>query len=105
MTVKRKRWRSDAYLAFVRARDCMHCFLPGPSEAHHYHPTNKGTGLKPSDCHVAPLCRTCHQHWHDRGTLPGLTPEVSRQDFIREQWRLMAEWIEREPDEQAEDPF
>lgn len=91
---KRVPWRSKEYLEYVRSLPCMHCGAPPPSEAHHWHPTDKGKGLKCPDWATTPLCGPCHRGgWHQKGSLPGLTPELSKQDFIREQWRLMGDWI------------
>lgn len=107
--VKRRTWRSKRYLRFVRRWPCMHCGKEStedePSAAHHWHEAMGGTALKCPDWATVPLCYMCHNAgFHQAGTLPGLTPEITRQDFIREQRRLMALWLERDG-ETAQDPF
>jgi 5-methylcytosine-specific restriction endonuclease McrA len=96
---KKPRWESKRYLEYVRTKSCMHCYAPPPSEAHHWHPHEKGVGRKPSDAFCVSLCRTCHQHFHDTGTLPNLSAEMTRSDFVREQWRMMGDWICGEAEE------
>jgi hypothetical protein len=62
--------RCESYLRMVREHGCLVCASPGPVDAHHQGP--HGTGLKASDFHAVPLCRRCHQYWHQHGHLPGL---------------------------------
>jgi hypothetical protein len=102
---KRPRWESRDYLDFVRGRSCMHCFAPPPSCAHHFHPTEKGVARKPDDCFTVPLCVGCHEYFHLTGTLPSHSAELTRTDFVREQWRCMALWICRDDGKEAANPF
>ena len=54
--------RAPHYLVFVRQLPCVSCGLQ-PSEAHHFGP--RGMGQKTDDYRAVPLCRTCHQKFHD----------------------------------------
>ena len=69
---KEKATRSKKYLAYIRELDCFACGKEGPSEPSHFGGKGKsgGMGLKADDLFTAPLCRTCHQCWHDMGRLP-----------------------------------
>lgn len=58
--------RSDAFLAFVRRRDCFFCGASGPSEAHHWPLRARGTTR---DDRTIPVCPSCHKRCH------GLTVE------------------------------
>ena len=59
-----KRWRSKAYLKFVRH---LPCSVPGCKnidiEAAHFGP--KGIGTKVHDCLAIPLCKHHHRESHD----------------------------------------
>ena len=105
MFPKTRRWRSESYLNFVRSNPCQKpgCASHAPSEAHHWHPTEKGMGRKPSDQWTLSLCRRCHRYYHDHGVLEGLTTHETWDVFVTAQWRLMGKWIsnycnERETD-------
>ncbi len=69
---KSRTFRSRKFLDFVRSLECFCCGAPPPSEASHYGGKGKsgGMGLKADDLFTAPMCRACHQHWHDSGRLP-----------------------------------
>lgn len=90
-------YRSERYLAHVRQHPCSHCRRAAPSEAHHWHP-RRGAGQKVSDLRTVPLCRRCHQHFHDTGRLPELDARTTRQAFVERQAELMEAWIERRRD-------
>lgn len=90
---KIRRWECPIYLDFIRAMECLHCGNPPPSDPHHWHPTEKGTGRKPSDCWTVPLCRACHQEYHQDHCLSGLSYEETRQRFLFKQWECMGRWI------------
>jgi hypothetical protein len=69
MYSKRKPWRSEKYLAYVREQDCEHCGKPAHidgMDAHHAIGVGlgKGVGTKVSDCFVLPVCRVCHNQIH-----------------------------------------
>jgi hypothetical protein len=69
MYSKRKPWRSEKYLDFVREQDCVHCGKPAHIDgidAHHINGQRigKAYGDKISDCFCIPLCRGCHNQVH-----------------------------------------
>lgn len=82
--------RSRDYLDFVRARACFSCGADGPSDPHHYGP--RGMGQKTDDLRVVPLCRKCHDHFHDTNTLPGLDRPTTTIVILRKQVDLLVEW-------------
>ncbi len=79
---KRKdgRWRSEAYLSWVRTLPCCSCRGPG-GDAHHLIGVGQlgGMGTKAPDSYVMPLCRLCHQAIHN-------SPE---------DWPTQWEWVAR----------
>jgi len=96
---KRKVYRSKQRLDWVRRMSCMHCGAAPRSEAHHVAFKGDGAmGRKVGDDRTVPLCagpRGCHRRYHDTGTLPGLTPLITRADFRRELERLDEAWKQR----------
>lgn len=68
-----ERIRDPAYLKWVRTLSCVACGKSGPSDAHHIRTAkNSGTGIKPSDEFVVPLCRGpsgCHMEYHSSGAM------------------------------------
>jgi len=60
--------RSAGYLEHVRAQACCGCSASAPSDPHHYGP--RGLGQKTDDLRTVPLCRRCHDGFHDRGFVP-----------------------------------
>lgn len=75
-----QRWRSETYLAWVRAQPCCFCRL-GPSDPHHViglHWGLSGERLTAPDSFAMPLCRVHHQAVHE-------SPELQRQqpDWLR----------------------
>jgi hypothetical protein len=95
---KSKPARSQSYLDFVRSKRCcsLGCSAGAPSEAHHYGP--HGTGTKTSDYRTVPVCRACHQSFHDTGTLPCCDAAETRARFHEVQVALLVEWLERRQD-------
>ena len=87
----RARFRCPVYLAYVRARPCCSCGLPGPSDPHHAGP--RGVGQTADDCTAVPLCRPCHRHVTDKNALPGLTREYSELRLLQAQVQLLSEWV------------
>ena len=81
--------RSRSYLDFIRARPCAWCREHPPSEAHHWHEVEGGMGLKCSDVWTVPLCRACHQRFHDTGSLTTACEDGSRRarEFFRDRQR------------------
>jgi hypothetical protein len=61
---KQKRIRDRAHLNFIKTLPCCMCGAPQSDPAHIRLGTDGGTGLKPSDNYVLPLCRPCHQEEH-----------------------------------------
>lgn len=62
---KRKAFRSEKYLNFVRSKPCISCGFPAPSDAHHLISLgNGGMGTKDNDGMTIPLCRKHHDELH-----------------------------------------
>lgn len=64
MTMKKKIFRSNKYLDFVRSLPCYSCGAPN-AEAHHTE--TGGMGIKGHDLSCIPLCRPCHSECHQLG--------------------------------------
>lgn len=66
---KAARVRSRAHLDWVRDLPCAACGQSWRAcdPAHVRCGTDGGTGLKPSDCWVVPLCHDCHLEQHRVG--------------------------------------
>ena len=72
---KRDAGRSDAHRAFIRKHECVNfgsavapCYIDHAIEAAHYRTAaNSGTGIKPDDLWLLPLCRSCHTLQHQIG--------------------------------------
>jgi hypothetical protein len=71
--------RSRRYLDWVRTLPCCWCGAT-PSEASH-HPKSGGgsVGMKTCDLRTVPLCRQCHEHFHQRGALSGMNGLQTRE--------------------------
>lgn len=90
----------DAYKAFVRRHPCIGCNDPA-DDAHHWaRRGQKGMGRKPSDYQTVPLCRRCHDRFHDTGQLPNrerdgslLNAMGSRIWILAKQVDLLVAWI------------
>lgn len=90
--------RSKPYKEYVSAHACCGCGEPGPNDPHHFAMAgdgDKGTSLKPDDHRCVPLCRGCHDFWHDNHHLPGMTVEATNLFFLRTQVTLLVAWYER----------
>lgn len=86
--------RSADYLAHVRARPCTGCAAQGPNDAHHFGP--RGMGQKTDDYRTLPLCRACHDLWHQTGRLPGCADRVaSERAAYKAQVDAMTAWLRR----------
>ena len=86
--------RSRPYLDWVRAKPCSSCTADGPSDPHHY--GHRGIGQKASDLLVVPLCRRCHDHFHDHRMLPGTSLIQTRVFLLATQVSLLSDWITAE---------
>ena len=65
---KQKNFRNNSYMNFVRAKPCCVCGTTHEIHAHHVRlRQGGGTGLKPSDYRVVPLCATHHGSLHNIG--------------------------------------
>jgi hypothetical protein len=75
-------FRSERYLALVRALPCAQCGAM-PSEAAHSNLLihGKGKQIKASDAASFPLCRPCHAHF-DQGGVPGPEAEALTHQWI-----------------------
>lgn len=64
------RWRSQAYLAKVKAMPCCKCGGKADDPHHIIGIGNlSGMGLKAPDSYVIPVCRRCHDEIHARPEL------------------------------------
>lgn len=95
------------YLKFVRGQDCCSCGISGPCtkegriDPHHYMEGHGGTALKVSDYWTVPLCRKCHDYFHDKHVLPCFKDMEhdagaahTRIQIYRTQSRLMGMWMD-----------
>lgn len=86
--------RDSKYLAFVRTHRCIDCGSVAPIEAHHWG-EGGGTSMKCDDRRTVPLCAPCHRHYHDQGRLRRFDARTTREVFLRNQVRLLIEWVDR----------
>lgn len=94
MFPKSRRWKSEAYLDYVRSQDCCACGRSAPSHPHHWGP-DKGMGRKCSDMYTVPLCWQCHEEWHNHRKI-GLRDSGESMDMqVLVQRNLMAEYLTR----------
>ncbi len=63
----------------------------GPSDPHHYG-TGGGMGQKTDDYRTVPLCRRCHDHFHDHRELPGMGVATTRVFLLQRQVDLLVAW-------------
>ncbi|RME56842.1 DUF968 domain-containing protein [Candidatus Parcubacteria bacterium] len=76
---RKKPWRSEKHLKYIRSLPCCACGSPGPNDAHHIISVGNGRmGSTAPDSHAIPLCRVCHMRLHDKGI------------GISDQWRWLA---------------
>jgi len=84
---KDHRFRSQAYLSFVRALPCSACSTCSvPRDAHHVIGLGwglSGMGLTAPDSFVMPLCRACHQDIHGSPELQRYQPGWLRHTIAR----------------------
>lgn len=103
MTSKSLRRRSrDPYLDFVKGHPCCvpSCGQNWGIDPHHAGGKGtKGTGLKCSDTLAIPLCRKCHDCWHDHRHFPNMTHEESKLLVETTTTTLQAEYAERNSEE------
>jgi hypothetical protein len=64
---KEKRIRDKKHLAFVRTLPCIRCFQAPSQAAHVRLGSICGTGLKPSDSKILPMCAAHHFESHNVG--------------------------------------
>lgn len=83
------RWRSEAYLAFVRTLPCCVCGAATGIAAHHLKGMwqMSGAGLKAPDSFAMPVCDgpgdTCHRRIHDEQALRDRQPGFIRDTISR----------------------
>jgi hypothetical protein len=88
----------EAYLAAVRALPCCGCGAAAPSDPHHAATWLRGLGQKCDDDKAIPLCRACHDEFHDgRGRFAGWTKEDRRDWCSRAIARTQAAVARRAP--------
>ncbi len=79
---KIRAWRCNKYLDWVKTLSCSFCGVEPAGDAHHIRGRGNlgGTALKAPDQYVMPLCRGCHQMFHDTGD----------RDLLDSQWQYIA---------------
>ena len=78
--VNDSRWRSEAYLRWVRQQSCARCGAPA-DDAHHVIGLGwqlSGMGLTAPDNIALPACRACHQDIHGSPELQRYQPNWLR---------------------------
>lgn len=83
--------RSASYLDFVRAKPCCSCHAEAPSDPHHY--GSSGIGQKTDDLRCVPLCRRCHDCFHDHRELPKMGVATTRVFLLTKQVDLLVEYV------------
>lgn len=105
MLPKRNQYRNEGFLDYVRAHACCACLRSGPSVAHHFMENSGGMAMKVDDTFTVPLCKSCHDCWHDHRYLPCFKPEADEASFriavdrsralqYQAQARLLSTWIQ-----------
>ncbi|OSN08372.1 hypothetical protein AU510_04395 [Lonsdalea britannica] len=61
---KLQRWESEQYTRWVKTQECSGCRRPADDPHHIINQGLSGTGTKPHDLFVIPLCRRCHDELH-----------------------------------------
>jgi hypothetical protein len=64
--VRKKLKENPKYLAHLRTLRCCHCNRK-PSDPAHTGSRDKGIGTKAWDIDAIPLCRSCHNRYHQIG--------------------------------------
>lgn len=82
--------RSAAFLEFVRSQPCVGCMAPPRNDAHHW--GARGVGIKTEDYRTVPLCRMCHQTFHQQGRVGPFDRDRTRFEFLRAQVDLLVRW-------------
>ena len=91
---KKKPWRSNAYLIYIRQQSCIICQHP-ETDAHHVRiQSNAGTGIKPSDFYGVPLCRLHHLESHHYGRNTFF--ERHGVDIFEELFKIVAGFLKEE---------
>ena len=83
--VNDSRWRSEAYLRWVRQQSCARCGAPA-DDAHHVIGLGwqlSGMGLTAPDNIALPACRACHQDIHGSPELQRYQPNWLRWTIAR----------------------
>lgn len=86
--------RARNYMDWVASKPCCSCRAPAPSDPHHY--GSRGMGQKTDDYRVVPLCRRCHDAFHDTRKLPGLDVATTKLFLLQKQVDLLVEWTKLE---------
>jgi hypothetical protein len=83
---------------FVREHPCCSCNAAGPSDPHHWALKGHGEGgmqMKHDDRRTVPLCRGCHDFFHDHRHLPELSVVSTRIHLLAVQNDLLVKWVRR----------
>lgn len=86
--------KDEKHLKFVRTLPCLKC-RKAPSEAAHIRTAaNSGTGLKPPDWHVVPLCSQHHRIQHQIGQLSFFGDVYATLRFAEALHKVSGDWKE-----------
>lgn len=83
--------RNAGYLDYVRDQPCCSCGAPAPSDPHHW--GTRGMGIKADDYCTLPLCRGCHNTWHQHQHVGHLGRTETERLFLRVQRDLLVGYL------------
>jgi len=74
-----------SHLTFVRNLPCASCWKPAPNDAHHLLGAEygKSMGKKAFDRHTIPLCRRCHDEYHNRNRSLLIDKGIDERDLAK----------------------
>lgn len=86
--------RSREYMDFVKEHPCCVCSSSPPSDPHHFGPAGtKGMGLKTDDLRTVPLCRGCHDQFHNKAKVGAMSKNATALHFYKVQVGLLVRWF------------
>ena len=94
--------RSRVYMDWIKGFPCLNCEAPANVvgvDPHHQRlsPEDLAVGRKVGDFFCVPLCRTCHDHYEDKNTLPRRTEFESLELMRDAQIRFLALALSKVP--------
>ena len=78
--------KNQVNIKLIRTLHCSVCSHPPPSDCHHF--KSKGAGGKDNLDNLMPLCRKCHNHFHQIGALQWCLKYLAKVQQIRPLMRL-----------------